>query len=120
MHDSIDDTQWIHVEVWLDVGERRLVRAQARQLCLSGAFIEYTGPVQDRCVQVIIPPLYNGVGGNTVDGFDTVDALQGGHRTVGLVAKRLPDGIWVRFSRELRSLSDVLIPHRDACLPLAA
>jgi hypothetical protein len=100
--DRTEDTVWIRAEIWLDVGDRKPIKVQARRLCCSGAFIEYTGPVQDCSVQVIIPG---------------ADRVHGTHTSFGTVLRRLPDGIWVRFTRELRSLSDLLLSHNPDPVP---
>jgi hypothetical protein len=85
---------WFRTDVWLDTGDGEPVKVQTRKLCRSGAFIEYSGPLADHSVEIVFPE--PGTRG-------------GGRHVYGVVAARWPDGIWVRFSEELRSSSEMLM-----------
>ncbi|AGA33667.1 hypothetical protein TVNIR_2006 [Thioalkalivibrio nitratireducens DSM 14787] len=89
-----DECIWVRTDVWLDTGDGLPVKVQTRKLCNSGAFIEYTGPIDDDAVEIIFPE------------FGSDD---GGQHVFGVVAGRWPDGIWVRFQRDLRSSSEMLM-----------
>ncbi len=85
---------WVRTDVWLDTGDGDPIRVQTRKLCRSGAFLEYAGPLSGRSVEIVFPEPGTRGGGRHVDGE---------------IAGRWPDGIWVRFSQDLRSSSELLM-----------
>jgi hypothetical protein len=85
---------WVRTDVWLDTGDGEPVKVQTRKLCRSGAFIEYSGPLADRSVEIVFPE---------------PGARGGGRHVYGVVAGQWPDGIWVRFTEDLRSSSEMLM-----------
>jgi hypothetical protein len=95
---NISDKEGIRVrtDVWLQIGEGAPIKVQTRTLCRDGVFLEYTGRIAGRSVDVVFP-----------DGGDPT--LQGSSRISGTVAWRWPDGIWIDFDRSLRSVSELLM-----------
>jgi hypothetical protein len=94
MHDHDEECIWVRTDVWLDAGDGLPIKVQTRKLCRSGAFLEYTGPVSDRSVKIVFPE----------------PGVRGGGRPIqGAVTGRWPDGIWVRFSHDLRSSAEILM-----------
>ncbi len=89
-----DDCIWVRTDVLLDVGDGTPIPVQTRTLCRNGAFVEYTGPLHGASVEVVFPEP-----GTSEDGY----------HVQGLVSKRWPDGIWIQFSRRLRSSSEMLM-----------
>jgi hypothetical protein len=85
---------WVRTDVWLDTGDGEPVKVQTRKLCRSGAFIEYSAPLANRSVEIIFPE---------------PGARGGGRHVYGVVEEQWPDGIWVRFSQDLRSSSEMLM-----------
>jgi hypothetical protein len=85
---------WFRTDVWLDTGVGDPIKVQTRKLCRSGAFLEYSGPITGRSVGIVFPE----------------PGTRGGGRQVhGMVAGRWPDGVWIRFSQDLRSSSEMLM-----------
>lgn len=95
---NISDEEGIRVrtDVWLQIGADAPIKVKTRTLCLNGVFLEYTGRIVGRSVDVIFP-----------DGGDPT--LQGNSHISGTVAWRWPDGIWIDFDRSLRSVSELLM-----------
>lgn len=95
---NISDEECIRVrtEVWLKIGENAPIKVQTRKLCPDGVFLEYTGPLAGRSVDVLFP-----------DGGDP--ALAGNSHVSGTVTWRWPDGVWVGFDHSLRSVSELLM-----------
>jgi hypothetical protein len=111
---NISDEEGIRVrtDVWLQIGEDAPIKVKTRTLCLNGVFLEYTGRIAGRSVDVIFP-----------DGGDPT--LKGNSHISGTVAWRWPDGIWIDFDRSLRSVSELLmrnslaVPVAEATIPPA-
>ena len=111
---NISDEEGIRVrtDVWLQIGEDAPIKVKTRTLCLNGVFLEYTGRIAGRSVDVIFP-----------DGGDPT--LQGNSHISGTVAWRWSDGIWIDFDRSLRSVSELLmrnslaVPVAEATIPPA-
>jgi hypothetical protein len=97
----------VRTDVWLQIGEDPPIKVQTRKLCRDGVFLEFTGPVAVRTVEVIFP-----------DGGDP--ALTGNNHISGSVFYRWPDGIWIAFDRCLRSVSELLMRNSLALPPAAA
>jgi hypothetical protein len=93
--DYEDDCIWVRTEVWLDLGDGMPVKVQTRKFCAHGAFLDYTGPTHEGRVSVVFP--------------DPGDRVGGGHAVDGLVVRRDPDGIWIRFSQTIRSPAETLM-----------
>jgi hypothetical protein len=95
---SISDEECIRVrtDVWLRLGSDAPIKVQTRKLCRDGVFLEYTGGIAVRSVDVIFP-----------DGGDPAPAGNG--HVSGTVFYRWPDGVWIRFDRTLRSVSELLM-----------
>jgi hypothetical protein len=102
----ISDEECIRVrtDVWLQIGEDAPIKVQTRKLCLDGVFLEYTGRISGRSVDVIFP-----------DGGDP--ALAGNSHVSGTVTWRWPDGVWIGFDRSLRSVSELLMRNSLAVPP---
>jgi hypothetical protein len=105
---NISDEECIRVrtDVWLLMGENAPVKVQTRSLCRDGVFLEFTGRIAERSVGVVFP-----------DGRDP--ALGNGH-IAGTVFHRWPDGVWIRFDRTLRSISELLMRNSLALPPAGA
>ena len=111
---NISDEEGIRVrtDVWLQIGADAPIKVKTRTLCLNGVFLEYTGRITGRSVDVIFP-----------DGGDPT--LQGNSHISGTVAWCGPDGIWIGFDRSLRSVSELLmrnslaVPMAEATIPPA-
>ncbi len=95
---NISDEECIRVrtEVWLRIGEDAPIKVQTRKLCRDGVFVEYTGPLAKRSVDVVFP-----------DGGDP--SFAGNSRVSGTVTWRWPDGVWIGFDHSLRSVSELLM-----------
>lgn len=95
---NISDEECVRVrtEVWMRIGAGAPVKVQTRKLSNEGVFLEYTGPVSGRSVEVIFP-----------DGRALVFA--GNNHVSGTLTWCGPDGVWVRFERKLRSVSELLM-----------
>lgn len=91
-----DECIWLRTEVLLDTGQGPPTRVQTRKLCRSGVFVEYTGPIAGQSVEIIFPEPYS---------------REGGRRLLGMIARRWADGVWIRFSRDLRSSSEMMMRH---------
>ena len=46
---------WVRTRVWLVLGNGHRIQVQARKLCRLGGFLEYTGPVWDRLLEIVFP-----------------------------------------------------------------
>lgn len=95
MNPHDDECIWMRTEVLLDTGDGPPARVQTRKLCRAGVFVEYTGPLGGRSVQIIFPEPHG----------------RGGRRLPGMVMRRWADGVWIRFSTDLRSSSEMLMRH---------
>jgi hypothetical protein len=96
MQDHDDENTWVRTSVWLVLGNGHRIQVRARKLCRLGGFLEYTGPVWDRLLEIVFPQ---------------PDISEGGYRTHAMVARQCPDGIWVRFTKELPKSSVKLVPR---------
>lgn len=94
-----DECIWLRTEVLLDTGDGPPARVQTRKLCRSGVFVEYTGPITGQTVQITFPEPHS---------------REGGRRMFGMVAHRWSDGVWIRFSRDLRSSAELMMRHGPA------
>jgi hypothetical protein len=94
MKDHEEDCIWVRTEAWLvtDAGGR--VKVQTRKICRSGVFLEGSWPGLHQSVEVVFPD---------------PSARDGGRRILGYVTRSGSDGIWVRFTRELRSSAEMLM-----------
>jgi hypothetical protein len=90
-----DDCIWVRIEVLLDPGDGVPVKVQTRKFCAHGAFLDYTGPTYEGRIGVVFP--------------DLGARLAGGYSVDGTVARRDPDGLWVRFSQAIRSPAEMLM-----------
>ena len=106
---KISDEECIRVrtDVWLRIGEDAPIKVQTRTLCRDGVFLEYTGRITGRSVDVIFP-----------DGGDPM--LAGNGHISGTVFYRWPDGVWIGFDRTLRSVSELLMRNSLALPPAGA
>lgn len=102
MNQHDDDCIWVRTEVLLETGDGPPARAQTRKLCRSGVFVEYTGPVTGHSVEIVFPEPCS---------------RTGGCRLFGMVTRRWPDGVWIRFSQDLRSAAEMLMRNGPARLP---
>lgn len=96
MNISDEECTRVRTEVWLRIGDDTPIKVQTRKLCPDGVFLEYTGRIPGRAVDVIFP-----------DGGDPAVADHG--RISGTVFYRWPDGVWIGFDRTLRSVSELLM-----------
>ena len=96
MENFDEECIWFRADVWLDTGVGDPIKVQTRKLCRSGAFLEYSGPITGRSVGIVFPE---------------PGARHGGRHVHGMVAGRWPDGIWIRFSQDLRSPTEMLMRH---------
>ncbi len=94
MENFDEECIWFRADVWLDTGVGDPIKVQTRKLCRSGVFLEYSGPITGRSVGMVFPE---------------PGARGGGRHVQGMVAGRWPDGIWIRFSQDLRSSSEMLM-----------
>jgi len=97
-----DECIWLRTDVLLDTGDGPPARAQTRKLCRSGVFLEYSGPINRQSVEVIFPEPYS---------------PEGGQRLFGMVTRRWADGVWIRFSSDLRSAAEMLMRHGTPRIP---
>jgi hypothetical protein len=104
---NISDEECIRVrtDVWLLIGKDDPIKVQTRTLCRDGVFLEYTGRIAGRSVDVIFP-----------DGGDPT--LEGNSHISGTVHWCGPDGIWIGFDRSLRSVSELLM-RNSLAVPMA-
>jgi hypothetical protein len=94
MEDHDEDCIWVRTEAWLVTDAGRRVKVQTRKICRSGVFLEGSWPVIHESVEVVFPD---------------PSASDGGRRIRGNVTRSDCDGIWVRFTRELRSSAEMLM-----------
>jgi hypothetical protein len=91
-----DDCIWLRTDVMLDTGDGSPTQVQTRKLCRSGVFLEYTGPVKNQSVEIVFPEPYS---------------PEDGCRLFGVVTRRWPDGLWIRFRNDLRSAAEMMMRH---------
>lgn len=92
--DHDDECVWLRLGVLLDPGDGPMIEVQTRKLCRMGIFLEYSGEVAFESVNIIFPDPY---------------ARAGKCRLPGVVTRRYPDGVWIRFRHELRSATEMLM-----------
>jgi len=86
----------VRTEVWLRIGADAPVKVQTRKLSSEGVFLEYNGRISGRSADVIFP-----------DG--RAAGFAGKNRVSGTLTRCAPDGVWIRFDRKLRSVSELLM-----------
>jgi hypothetical protein len=91
-----DDCIWLRTEVLLDTGDGPPVPVQTRKLCRSGVFLEYSGPIASQSVEIVFPEPHVGEGGCSL---------------YGMVTRKWSDGVWIRFSSDLRSAAEMMMRH---------
>ncbi|TVP85842.1 MAG: hypothetical protein EA347_09580 [Thioalkalivibrio sp.] len=102
MNQHDDDCIFVRATVLLDSGDGPPARVQTRRLCRSGVFVEYSGPVSGPSVEIVFPE----PGSRT-----------GGCRLFGTITRRWPDGVWIRFSHDLRSAAEMLMRNGPVRTP---
>lgn len=102
MNQHDDDCIWVRTDVLLDTGDGPPARVQTRRLCRSGVFVEHTGPVPGKTVEIIFPEPCS---------------RAGGCRLFGMVTRCWPDGVWIRFSHDLRSSAEMLMRNGPVRTP---
>lgn len=94
MENHDEDCIWVRTEVWLVTRTGRRVKVKTRKICRRGIFLEGSSPGLHQSVEVVFPD---------------PGARDGGRRIRGTVTHSGADGIWVCFSRELRSSAEMLM-----------
>jgi len=94
MENHDEDCIWVRIEVWLVTETGRRVKVKSRKICRRGIFLEGSWPGLHQSVEVVFPD---------------PGARDGGRRIRGSVTHSGADGIWVCFSRELRSSAEMLM-----------
>ncbi|MBS0003592.1 MAG: hypothetical protein KFF45_11000 [Thioalkalivibrio sp.] len=97
-----DDCIFVRANVLLDTGDGSPIRAQTRRLCRSGVFVEHTGPASGQSVEIIFPEPCS---------------RAGECRLFGMVTRCWPDGVWIRFSHDLRSSAEMLMRNGPVRTP---
>jgi hypothetical protein len=98
MNRQEDECIWVRMDAWLQIGDETPIKVQTRKLCRDGILLEYTGRIGTSWVEVIF---HN----------EGATGFAGRSRYAGTIVRRYTDGIWVRFTPNLRSASELLMRH---------